>query len=165
VFVHSLGKDEKWKHLEIAAGNPAKWPNGGAGEIAVGKMKGKQFFVTIEPFHGNMVVVYTQDARGHYQRNVIDDSLVNGHTLTLVDVDGDGIPEIVASGSGTRTGLFFYRASDPTGQKWQRMLMDNDMSAQSCVTTDLKGDGRNNDVVCIDTRGSNSLKWYEYQAK
>ncbi len=43
--------------------------------------------------------------------------------------------------------------------------MDNDMSAQSCVTTDLKGDGRNNDVVCIDTRGSNSLKWYEYRGK
>ena len=165
VFVHSLGKDGQWKHLEIAAGNPAEWPNGGAGEIAVGKMKGKQFFVTIEPFHGNMVVVYTQDAGGHYQRNVIDDSLVNGHTLALVDVDGDGIPEIVASGSGTRAGLFFYRASDHTGHKWQRMLMDNDMSAQSCVTTDLKGDGRNNDVVCIDTRGSNSLKWYQYRGK
>ncbi len=165
VFVHSFGKDGQWKHLEIAAGNPAVWPNGGAGEIAVGKMKDKQFFVTIEPFHGNMVVVYTVDVRGHYQRNVIDDSLVNGHTLTLVDVDGDGIPEIVASGSGTRAGLFFYRASDPNGQKWQRMLMDNDMSAQSCVTTDLKGNGRNNDIVCIDTRGSNSLKWYEYRGK
>ncbi len=165
VYVQSFGKDGQWKHLEIAAGNPAEWPNGGAGEIAVGKMKGKQFFVTIEPFHGHMVVVYTQDARGHYQRNVIDDSLVNGHTLTLVDVDGDGIPEIVASGSGTRAGLFFYRASDATGQKWRRMLMDNDMSAQSCVTADLKGDRRNNDVICIDTRGSNSLKWYEYQGK
>ena len=165
VFVHSLGKDEKWKHLEISAGSPAEWPNGGAGEIAVGKMRGKQFFVTIEPFHGNMVVVYTQDPQGHYQRNVIDNSLVNGHTLTLVDVDGDGMPEIVASGSGTRTGLFFYRATDASGQKWQRMLMDNDMSAQSCVVTDIKGAGRNNDVVCIDTRGSNSLKWYEYQGK
>ena len=165
VFVHSLGKDEKWKHLEISAGSPAEWPNGGAGEIAVGKMRGKQFFATIEPFHGNMVVVYTQDPQGHYQRNVIDNSLVNGHTLTLVDVDGDGIPEIVAAGSGTRTGLFFYRATDASGQKWQRMLMDNDMSAQSCVVTDIKGGGRNNDVVCIDTRGSNALKWYEYQGK
>ena len=142
VFVHSLGKDEKWKHLEISAGSPAAWPNGGAGEIAVGKIKGKQFFATIEPFHGNMVVVYTQDAHGHYQRNVIDDSLVNGHTLSLVDVDGDGVPEIVASGSGTRNGLFFYRATDASGQRWQRMLMDNDMSAQGCVVTDIKGTGR-----------------------
>ena len=165
VFVHSLGRDGKWKHLEISAGSPAAWPNGGAGEIAVGKIKGKQFFATMEPFHGNMVAVYTQDAQGHYQRNVIDDSLVNGHTLTIVDVDGDGVPEIVASGSGTRNGLFFYRATDTIGQKWQRMLMDNDMSAQSCVAADVKGTGRSSDVVCIDTRGSNSLKWYEYQGK
>jgi hypothetical protein len=112
-----------------------------------------------------MVAVYTQDAQGHYQRNVIDDSLVNGHTLTIVDVDGDGAPEIVASGSGTRNGLFFYRATDASGQKWQRMLMDNDMSAQSCVAADIKGTGRNSDVVCIDTRGSNSLKWYEFHGK
>ncbi len=165
VFVHSLGKDGKWKHLEISAGSPAAWPNGGAGEIAVGKIKGKQFFATMEPFHGNMVVVYTQDPHGHYQRNVIDDSLVNGHTLSLVDVDNDGVPEIVASGSGTRNGLFFYRATDASGQRWQRMLMDNDMSAQGCVVADIKGTGRSSDVVCIDTRGSNSLKWYEYQGR
>jgi len=101
----------------------------------------KQFFATIEPFHGNMVVVYTQDSHGDYQRNVIDDSLVNGHTLSLVDVDGDGVPEIVASGSGTRNGLFFYRATDASGQRWKRMLMDNDMSAQGCVVTDIKGRG------------------------
>jgi hypothetical protein len=165
VFVHSLGKDANWKHLEISVGSPAEWPNGGAGEIAVGKLAGKQFFATIEPFHGNMVVVYTQDPQGRYQRNVIDNSLVNGHTLTLVDVDGDGVPEIVASGSGTRNGLFFYRATDASGQKWQRMLMDNDMSAQGCVVADIKGTGRSSDIVCIDTRGSNSLKWYEYQGR
>jgi hypothetical protein len=96
VFVHSFGKDGKWKRLEITPGNPSEWPNGGAGDVVVGKMGGKQFFVTIEPFHGNMVVVYTQDGQGQYHRNVIDTSLVTGHALTLVDVDGDGIPEIVA---------------------------------------------------------------------
>jgi hypothetical protein len=165
VFVHSLSKDGNWKHQEISAGSPAEWPNDGAGEIVVGKLAGKQFFATIEPFHGNMVVVYTQDSHGHYQRNVIDDSLVNGHTLSLMDVNGDGIPEIVASGSGTRAGLFFYRATDASGQKWNRMLMDNDMSAQGCAVADIKGTGRNSDIVCIDTRGSNSLKWYEYQGK
>ncbi len=165
VFVHSFGKDGKWKRLEITPGNPSEWPNGGAGDIVVGKMGGKQFFVTIEPFHGNMVVVYTQDGQGQYHRNVIDTSLVTGHALTLVDVDGDGIPEIVAGGGGSRVNLFYYRATDATGQKWQRMLMDNDMSAQSCVTADIKGNKAGNDVVCIDGRPPNSLKWYEYKGK
>jgi hypothetical protein len=165
VFVNSLSKDGKWKRLEITPGNPAEWPNGGAGEVVVGKIGGKQFFVTIEPFHGNMVVVYTQDSQGQYQRNVIDSSLVTGHALTLVDVDGDGIPEIVAGGNGSRANLFFYRATDATGHQWQKMLMDNDMSAQSCVTADIKGDKRKNDVVCIDGKAPNSLKWYQYQGR
>jgi hypothetical protein len=160
VFVNSEAK-----RLQLTAGNPAPWPHCGAGETAVGKLAGKQFFATIEPFHGNMVVVYTQDAKGQYQRNVIDTSLVNGHTLALVDVDGDGIPEIVAAGNGSRANLFFYRATDSTGQQWQRMLMDDDMSANSCVVADIKGNGRKNDVVCIDSRGVNALKWYEYQGK
>jgi hypothetical protein len=165
VFVNSLGNDGKWKRLEITPGSPAAWPNGGAGDGVVGKIGGKQFFVTIEPFHGNMVVVYTQDAQGQYQRNVIDTTLVTGHALTLVDVDGDGIPEIVAGGNGSRANLFFYRATDATGQKWQKMLMDNDMSAQSCVTADIKGNKRKNDVICIDGKAPNSLKWYEYLDK
>jgi hypothetical protein len=49
--------------------------------------------------------------------------------------------------------------------KWQRLLMDNDMSARSCVTADIKGNKAGNDVVCIDGRPSNSLKWYEYKGK
>jgi hypothetical protein len=165
VFVHSYGKDGTWKRVEITAGSPAPWPKGGAGDVVVGKLSGKQFFVTIEPFHGNMVVVYTQDSHGQYQRNVIDTDLVTGHALTLVDVDGDGIPEIVAGGNGSRANLFFYKAADATGREWKKALMDNDMSAQSCVTTDIKGDKRNNDVVCLDGRSPNSLRWYEYKGK
>ncbi|HEV2272824.1 MAG TPA: VCBS repeat-containing protein [Acidobacteriaceae bacterium] len=165
VFVHSYGKDGRWTRTEIAQGSPAPWPHGGAGEIAVGKIRGKQFFVTVEPFHGNMVVVYMQDSAGHYQRHVIDTALLNGHSLTLVDVDGDGIPEIVAGGSGSRANLFFYKATDATGQNWQKMLMDNDISAQSCVTADIRNSGKRSDVVCMDARPPNALKWYEYTGK
>ena len=164
VFVNSLAADGSWKRLELTAGSPAAWPNGGAGEIAAGKIAGKQFFVTIEPFHGNMVVVYTQDSTNQYQRHVIDSSLANGHTLTLVDVDGDGIPEIVAAGNGSRADLFFFKAEDATGQHWQRMLMDNDMAPSSCVAADIKGKGRKSDIVCIDGKPPNYLKWYEYQS-
>jgi hypothetical protein len=165
VYVHSLATDGVWKRLQISAGSPAEWPNGGAGEVAAGKISGKQFFVTIEPFHGNMVVVYTQDSQGHYQRHVIDSSLVNGHTLTLFDVDADGIPEIVAGANGSRANLFFYKATDDAGQNWQRMLMDNDMSPNSCTAADIKGNNRKNDIVCIDGRSPNAVKWYEYQGK
>lgn len=165
IAVHHLEKSRRWKRTVLAAGSPAPWPHGGAGAVDVGKLAGKQFFATIEPFHGNMVVVYTQDRRGHYRRHVIDDVLTNGHALTLVDVDGNGIPEIVAGGNRSAVNLFFYRATDKSGQHWTKMLMDNDMAASSCVAADIKGIGRKTDVVCIETRAPFALKWYEYVGK
>jgi hypothetical protein len=131
----------------------------------VGKMAGKQFFATIEPFHGNMVAIYTQDAQGNYQRHVIDDTLTTGHALTLVDVDQDGVPEVVAGGNRTKANLFFYRATDKTGQNWTKQLMDNDMAASACVDADIKGTGHKTDVVCMEARAPFAVKWYEYVGK
>jgi hypothetical protein len=110
-------------------------------------------------------VVYMQDAQHQYQRHVIDDALTTGHALTLVDVDHDGIPEIVAGGNHTKANLFFYRAADKTGQNWTKMLMDNEMAANQCVDADVKGTGRKTDVVCIDARPPYAVKWYEYVGK
>ncbi len=165
IAVHHPKKKGRWTRTIISAGSPAPWPNGGAGAVVVGRLAGKQFFASIEPFHGNMVVVYTQDALGLYRRHVIDDALTTGHALTLVDVDGDGVPEIVAGGNRTKANLFFYRATDKSGQSWTKMLMDNDMAASNCVDADIKGIGRKTDVVCMEARAPFALKWYEYVGK
>ena len=162
INAHTLQKDGTWKRTFIAEGSPAPWPNGGAGAVVVGKLAGKQFFASIEPFHGNMVVIYTQDDKGTYQRHVIDDGLTNGHAITLVDVDSDGIPEVVVGGTRTKANLFFYRATDKTGQTWTRQLMDNNEQASACMAGDIKGTGHKTDVVCI---GASFVKWYEYIGK
>jgi hypothetical protein len=162
IFAHGLSRDGKWTRAEIVPGNPAPWPNGGASDIAIGKLAGKQFFAAIEPVHGNLAVVYTQDAQGHYRRNVIDNDLRRGHAITLVDVDGDGVPEIVAGGGGSVSNIFLYKASDPSGRTWTKQLMDNNLAPAECVTTDLKGSGKNSDVVCVDGQAPFDLKWYEY---
>jgi hypothetical protein len=129
--------------------------------VQVGKIGGKQFFVTIEHFHGAMVVVYTPNGKGGYQRQVIDDKLAGGHALVLTDFDGDGRPEIVAAGTGGRANMFYYKAEDAAGQKWSRSLVDDDISPSSCVSADINGDTRP-DLVCMDGRSPNHLKWYEY---
>ena len=158
VFVHHLEQNGRWTRRQIAVGDTAPWPGGGASEVQVGKLGGRKFFVTIEHFHGAMVVVYTQDGKGGYQRQVIDDQLVQGHALVLADFDGDGQPEIVAAGDGSRANLFYYRAA--TGGKWIKTLLDDDMSASSCAVADMNGDGRP-DLVCMDVRKPNAIKWYE----
>ena len=164
VFAHSLGRGGTWTRTELAKGDPAAWPRGGASEIAVGTVRGKHFFVTDEPFHGNQVVVYQQAPDGTWPRNVIDTEINNAHSLALVDVDGDGTSEIVSGGTrgaagaarGTKPGVFFYRAADPAVQKWERMVLDPNIASNSCVVADINGD-RRPDVACID----DSLKWYE----
>jgi len=161
VFVHHSKKDGTWERRQIAVGDTAPWPAGGASEVQVGKIGGKQFFVTIEHFHGAMVVVYTQNGKGGYQRQVIDDKLAGGHALVLTDFDGDGRPEIVAAGTGGRANMFYYKAEDAAGQKWSRSLVDDDISPSSCVSADINGDTRP-DLVCMDGRSPNHLKWYEY---
>src|SRR6267154_5347898 len=83
-------------------------------------MNKKRFFAAIEPFHGNTVAVYQQDAKGEWQRNVIETELDHGHSIVVVDVDGDGNSEIVAGGTGGGKKIYFYKATDATGQQWQR---------------------------------------------
>jgi len=160
----NMGRGGTWTRTELAKGDPAAWPRGGASEVAIGTVRGKRFFVTDEPFHGNQVVVYTQAPDGTWPRNVIDSEINNAHSLALIDVDGDGTSEIVSGGTrgaagaarGTKPGVFFYRAADPAAQKWERMVLDPNIASNSCVVADINGD-RRPDVACID----DSLKWYE----
>jgi hypothetical protein len=161
VFVHHLEKDGSWTRWQIAVGDTAPWPGSGSSEVQVGKIGDAQLFVTVEHFHGAMVVVYVQDGKGGYQRQVIDNALLGGHALALADFDGDGKPEIVAAGNGSRANLFYYKATDATGRNWARTLIDNDMSPSSCVAADMNGDGRP-DLVCMDGRKPNYIKWYGY---
>jgi len=169
VFVYSSGKNGTWSRREIVKGDPGEWPRGGSSEIAVGTFNKKKFFVTNEPFHGNQVVVYQEEATGVWPRNVIDTRLSNSHALVLVDADGDGNAEIVSGGTrgaarGVKPGVFFYKAADPTGQKWDRMLLDASIAANGCVTADFNGD-KKMDIACIDNSDPWTLRWYENTRK
>jgi hypothetical protein len=159
VHAHSLGKDGTWKRTEIAKGNPAPYPDGGASEVGTGFVNKGRFYATVEPFHGNMVVVYRQDGQGQWQRQVIDTELSNGHTLVVVDVDGDGTHEIVASGTRGGKNVYMYRAG-ADGQTWQRSVVDDALAANSCTAADINGD-KKMDVACIDGTAPFSLRWYE----
>jgi hypothetical protein len=171
VFLHSLGPGGKWIRTEITKGNPAEWPQSGSSDVAVGRLGGRRFFATNEPFHGTDVVVYLE--RGtEWRRNVIDTRLNYAHALVLVDSDGDGSDEIVSGGTrgpagtarGFKPGVFFYKAADATGQKWVRMLLDGAIAANGCVAADVNGD-RKMDVACIDNSDPWNLKWYENTGK
>jgi len=113
-----------------------------------------------------------QATDGAWPRNVIETTINNSHSLVLVDSDGDGTSEIVSGGTrgapgtprGTKPGVFFYKATDASGQKWDRMVLDEGIAANSCVAADFNND-RKMDVACIDAGAPNALKWYENSRK
>jgi hypothetical protein len=159
---HSAGSSAKltWTRTHLGEGNQHSGPKRGSSEIGVGKVAGKRFLATIEPWHGDQVVVYTGGEPGKlWNRSVIDPNFHEGHALACADLDGDGNDEIVAGFRGPGTSLFVYYATDPSGSAWERQLIDANMAASGVVIADLKGGGRM-DIVAIGSSTGN-VKWYE----
>ena len=159
IHLHRYISGGTWTRTELTRGDPSPSPKCGTSDLAVGHLQGERFLAAIEPWHGNQVVVY-RNVQAQCQRNVIDDSLVDGHTIATVDLNGDGRDEIVAGMRGDGYKVYIYGSTDRSGRTWERgELDDGDMAAASCVALDLAGHGRM-DIVCIGS-ATHNLKWYE----
>ena len=164
-----LARTARGRRTELTKGDPSSWPNCGSSDVTVGSLGGKastggkaktRFLAAIEPWHGNEVAVYRQDIKGKWQRQVIDDALVQGHTILTADLNGDGIDEIVAGYRGKGSSVNVYYANGSKGERWTNHPVDSGgMAASSCAAADLNADGKI-DLVCIGSATTN-LKWYE----
>jgi hypothetical protein len=154
-----LGKDGKWTRTEIAKGDPGAWPKSGSSDVAVGRLGKQRYLAAIEPWHGNKVAIY-HARKGAWVRQVIDESLVDGHTVWTGDFNGDGNDEVVAGFRGKGRSVFIYYPEDAKGANWSKHILDDGgMGAAACAIADLNGDGRP-DIACIGSATTN-LKWYE----
>src|SRR5262249_8322009 len=125
---------------------------------------------TIEPWHGNQVVVYTPPEKdGHlWERHVIDDHLRWGHAVWCADLDGDGGDELIigvrddpAKGDNftERRGVRVYKALDERGTRWARQIIDNGgVAVEDLAAVDLNGDGAT-DIVAVG-RQTHNLRIY-----
>lgn len=151
-------KGEHW------LGEPNKpLPSGGVGEVRWGPYpkdhgsEAHRTFATIEPLHGNMVVVY----EANKQRTVLDDSLSQGHALAC----GFVLPrsdrqQVVAGWRGPdkdqKTGIRLYAWQD---EKWvTHSIDDNGIACEDLKLADLNGDGRL-DIIAAG-RASKNVKIY-----
>jgi hypothetical protein len=145
----------KWGREQLGEGNQANpKSNRGASEVKQGKLRGGQpYIATIEPWHGNQVVVYTPPRDGTrklWDRHVLDDHLAWGHAVWCADLDGDGGDELIigvrddaAGRPQERRGVRIYKALDDSGTKWARQIVDNGgVAVEDLAAADLNGDGR-----------------------
>jgi hypothetical protein len=147
-------RNGRWTPTEVAKGDPRPCPDCGSSEARVGRLGKIRFVTSIEPWHGNQVVVYLPLGRD-WKRIVIEDGMINGHALAVGDLDGDGRDEIVAGFRGKGTKLLIFQAAGSGAERWQKTILDDGgIAAADCRIEDITNDGRP-DVVCIGASTGN----------
>jgi hypothetical protein len=169
VHVLRRGGDGQWSRLKLGEGNQAKPDsNRGASEIKLGRLKsGQPYIATIEPWHGNQVVVYTPpiDPKDSlWTRRVIDEELRWGHAVWCADLDGDGDEELIIGvrdrfSDKVGPGVNVYKATDAAATKWQKHVIDNGgVAVEDLAADDLDGDGKI-DLVAVG-RATKNVRIY-----
>ncbi len=174
----SLGRDQagathdQWLTGRMLTGAVGATPTKrGASEVHVGTMAdGRRLLATIEPWHGTMVAAYQArldeaDSRGREidpvrDRQILDDTLDDGHALWVADVDGDGDDEILAGHRGKDHRVSLYDYNRPANS-WTKTIIDREIAAQDLRGGDLDGDGTP-DVVAVGGSTKNVV-WYHFK--
>lgn len=141
----------------------------GAGEVRWGAFAGGQpYIAAIEPMHGNQLVLYTPPPQGPkdglWQRQVLDDTLIDGHALACYDYLGLNNRQIAVGWRahhkiGTRVGVKLFYTTKEDGTGWQPYLLDDGkMACEDLMGADLDGD-RDTDLIAAG-RATKNLKIY-----
>ena len=167
IKVHkAIGKGEslKWDNKSLARGHEEAAPRAGSSDVRMGRWKKRRFLASVEPWHGNEVVVYSENGAA-WQRKVIFSQLVEGHEVVVADFNGDGLDDVAAGDRGKAgANVHVFYAQDDRGAEWHHQVIDKGgMAGSGCASADINADKRP-DIVCIGASTGN-IKWYENLGK
>ncbi len=176
VFLIDRDSEGQYNTTKLGTGNQASSPSKGASEIKDGRLKaGSRFIATIEPWHGNQVVVYWPTGEGEggrrtFERFVIDEPLTWGHAVWCADLDADGDDELIIGqrdpnpagvtprGPGIRVYDFGPAASGRPFSVTRHILDDGGMACEDALAADLDADGQPD--VIAGGRATHNVKIY-----
>ncbi|MFY7968678.1 MAG: VCBS repeat-containing protein, partial [Pirellulaceae bacterium] len=152
--------------VHLGAGHAGAAPAKGASEIRLGFLsKSQRFLATIEPWHGNQVVVYEQPSEDQplietpWPRKILDNQLQWGHAVACANLDQDAEEELVI---GVRDNLESHRCGvrlydrKPDGS-WSRTLVaPGQVAVEDLTVADLDGDGRQ-EIIAVGRATHNAV--------
>ncbi|MFT3882527.1 MAG: VCBS repeat-containing protein [Gemmatales bacterium] len=160
---------DKWHKLISEGDQSQPDKNRGASEVKLGRLKDKQpIIATIEPWHGNQVVIYRTDPTDlnkPWKRTVIDRDLKWGHALAWADLDGDGQDELIVGVRDSlspkdQCGVRIYRMQ-PDGNWISERLDPGGVAVEDMVVADLNGDGKPDIIAVGRATGNVRIYWNE----
>lgn len=155
---------------QLGAGQVEAAPKRGSSEIRHGKLAdGTHYIATIEPWHGDKVVVYIApknwlSENKLWPRFVVDEELAWGHAVAIANLDNDADQELVIGvrdnqSETHRCGVRVYDPVDAKNGKWNRQLIDaGGVAVEDLVTADLDQDG-DQDIIAVG-RATHNAKIY-----
>lgn len=168
VFAIKRAKNGQWSKRKIADGNP--------GEIKSGKVNRVRHLATVQPWHGNSIVVYKEPTNPPdpqkgtlekpdvipdklWEREVIEDKLDQAHALGWGDFDSDGSDELAVGWRGKSFGVALYKRN-PDG-KWSKSMVDDGVAVEDLAVGDLNGDGKPEIVAVGRSTANVRILWNE----
>jgi hypothetical protein len=164
--LHLIPTATGWERRHIIGNRPGQTEVNGVGEVR--SSAAGDFVVTIEPMHGHQLVCYTppppNDSSPFWRRQLLDDSLADGHALACGDLLGLGFDQVVVGWRAMnmpdrKVGIKIFVPLNEERTIWKQSLIDdNEMACEDLVLADMNGNGRL-DIVASG-RATRNLRIY-----